>query len=65
MSLYTDFLKEERLTARSLTRIVGGVPVDIESYPWQTSIQWKNQHFCGGSIIDKGWVLTAAHCMYE
>lgn len=47
------------------SRIVGGVPVDIRSFPWQVSIQWRDRHFCGGSIIDRSWILTAGHCMYE
>lgn len=35
----------------------------IEEFPWQVSILDANGHFCGGVIIDKRRILTAAHCI--
>ncbi|XP_040571316.1 trypsin-1 [Lepeophtheirus salmonis] len=44
-------------------KIVGGNAVKPNSIPYQISFQLKSGfHFCGGSIIDKDTVLTAAHC---
>ncbi|RXN20876.1 chymotrypsin-like protease CTRL-1 [Labeo rohita] len=46
--------------------VVGGHPVDAlidNVWPWQVSIQTpRGKLICGGSLIDKNWVLTAAHC---
>ncbi|CAG2167556.1 unnamed protein product, partial [Oppiella nova] len=42
--------------------IVGGELAQITDFPWIASIG-SYDHFCGGSIIDKRTVLTAAHCL--
>ncbi|KAJ7342172.1 hypothetical protein JRQ81_009386 [Phrynocephalus forsythii] len=45
-------------------RIVGGCVSTPHSWPWQISLRTSfNMHFCGGTLIDPQWVLTATHCL--
>ncbi|KAM9425396.1 trypsin-1-like [Pholidichthys leucotaenia] len=46
------------------TRIVGGAGAIEGSWPWQVSLAENGSSFCGGSLINSRWVLTAAHCIF-
>ncbi|XP_031638810.1 polyserase-2-like [Contarinia nasturtii] len=43
-------------------RIVGGFAIGITQAPYQVSLQYRESHLCGGSIISPTWIATAAHC---
>ncbi|XP_017797661.1 PREDICTED: trypsin-7-like [Habropoda laboriosa] len=44
-------------------RIVNGENVKAGEIPYQVSLQTQGRHFCGGSVLNANYVLTAAHCV--
>ena len=43
-------------------QIVGGTVSTPGEFPWMAQLKFLGSHACGGALIDKSWVLTAAHC---
>lgn len=52
-------------------RIFGGVETAIDEFPWMVLLEytWEEENAkvfgCGGSLIDKRHVITAAHCLSD
>jgi len=55
------------LLPRGLNKIVGGTDAKPGEFPYQISFQDNSFfipfHFCGGSILNENWAITAGHCV--
>ena len=50
--------------AARLPYIVNGQDAAPGEFPWQASLQLKNQgHICGASLVSEDWLVTASHCI--
>ena len=60
-----SFVLAGHALAGKMHYIIGGNDVtDRAEYPYVVSLQYLSTHvhFCGGSIINSHWVISAAHC---
>lgn len=55
--------KNEPKTGSSAQPVIGGDEAIPGEWPWQAQINNGGSHWCGGSLVDDTWVLTAAHCV--
>ena len=66
LELENDFGSNDQLT-----RIVGGREARVNEWPWQvallklfkTKTGTSARFFCGGTLINKEYFITAAHCL--
>ncbi|KAL7039710.1 hypothetical protein ACKWTF_000078 [Chironomus riparius] len=50
-------------SVKGVGRIVGGFEISIEQAPYQVALLYFGFLRCGGSIISRRFILTAAHCV--
>ncbi|KAK4878895.1 hypothetical protein RN001_011401 [Aquatica leii] len=44
-------------------RIVNGVPAATGQYNFMVSLRSSHHHFCGGTVFNAYWIITAANCI--
>lgn len=66
-----SFADHSEISKKTGSKIIGGTEAPKNEWPWMAGVLHSGDpsnyyaQFCGGSVIDKNWVVTAAHCIKE
>lgn len=48
--------------SRDVSRIINGEDAAKGEFPWQAVLLQDGRFSCGGAVIARNWIITAAHC---
>lgn len=53
------------LTRGTVGQIINGHPATLKYFPYHVTVNVNGQMKCGGSIVSRTHILTAAHCVAD
>uniref|UniRef100_A0A3B4UMM3 Peptidase S1 domain-containing protein n=1 Tax=Seriola dumerili TaxID=41447 RepID=A0A3B4UMM3_SERDU len=61
--LFFFFLNDTKVVSSTgPERIVGGDNSVEGEWPWQVSLHFSGNLYCGASVLSSNWLISAAHC---
>ena len=68
-------VKKRSVGPKRVKRIIKGMESEFGEYPWKVQLRtydfnsdmvpFRSSHKCGAALVNKNWVITAAHCVDE
>merc|ERR1711997_742053 len=55
-------MPQGKIVSQTEGRIIGGEEAPKHEFPWQVSLKSFGSHICGGSVVNRNQIITAAHC---